>query len=264
MKFITKFFITGTMIVRFTLTLVFVALFYLLIVNAIFISKPNIIEFFFTISIVIIPIYLLTLDYVIFKVKNRIEKLNEKLYKTPIKIKIKRINQFTVIGYLVLVLLLPLVMISKKIGLPFGFDAYSALSLAFFLVAEFRYVSFKNDLSKEANRVHHRGHDILHEKMLSNNQKEVDELRKSLEFTNEIKDDSFSVFGYEKVDGYDKISSTVEMYIMSGIFISTIAWGFLGSFNDMRLSEVFYILMLVIGSAVIFWSIFSQYKSFKK
>lgn len=156
------------------------------------------------------------------------EKLNKFLFKEPETI--SSVKRYIIVGYLIFPL--------SFFGIYFlntgvYYDNFAALSLGMFLIAEFKFMSYKYELNKEARNNYIVNMNNMLKDILKNDASKINDLEYILEFQNAIykEDGEVSDNAYFKIDSFDKILQGLEKYIISGIFISTIIWGFAGLFK---------------------------------
>jgi hypothetical protein len=158
----------------------------------------------------------------------RMEKLNKFLFKEPEII--SSVKRYIIIGYLIFPL--------SFFGINFSdtgvyYDNFAALSLGMFLIAEFKFMSYKYELNKEARNTYIVNTNNMLKAILTSDDSKKNDIEDILEFQNAIykEDGEVSDNAYFKIDTFDKILKGLEKYIISGIIIITVIWGFGGLFK---------------------------------
>lgn len=155
----------------------------------------------------------------------RIKELNKSLFKEPSIV--SSIKRYIFIGYLIFPLSCLVIYFFNTSAY---YDNFAALSLGMFLIAEFKFMSFKYELNKEARNTYITNINNMLKAILKSNYNEKNDIANILEFQNLIyeEDGKVSDYAYFKIDSFDDILKKLERYIIIGIITSTIIWGFAG------------------------------------
>ena len=157
-------------------------------------------------------------------------KLNKFMFKEPTMI--SSVKRYIIFGYLIF----PLShFVIDCLNTGVYYDNFAALSLGMFLIAEFKFMSYKYELNKEARNNYIVNMNNMLQAILKNDVSKINDLECILEFEKAIykKDGEVNDNAYFKIDSFDKILQGLEKYIISGIIISTIIWGFAGLFKPL-------------------------------
>lgn len=155
----------------------------------------------------------------------RIKELNKSLFKEPSVV--SSIKRYILIGYLIFPLSYFVIYFFHTSAY---YDNFAALSLGMFLIAEFKFMSFKYELNKEARNNYITNMNNMLKAILKSDSSGKKDIANILEFQNSIyeEDGKVSDYAYFKIDSFDDILKKLERYIIIGIIISTIIWGFAG------------------------------------